>query len=361
VKLFIAVVLAAGLGTVVATIWIGSGVREEQVVEQPYETGLRYDADRAARASLGWTARVDNARLAVGPSVVRFTIWDGAGAPLDGAAVMVAATRPETSRDRVTAVARGLGDGRYEAELPFAAAGRWELALDVRRGADRLVLEREVTVSTSPPSHTPRIMQPSPPAAESSRAPRLRGERGNSLDGAVALSPRALDGAVSPSPRAKDGSATERTGVIPLSPRAQDAVGTTVVGGEGRGEGGASSACDLAAAPCTRALAGGRILTLDLAPRPLEPFTDVAVTADLRDAAGRPLDGADVAVSFAMPAMFMGENRAVLEPASSAGRYAGKAVLVRCPSGRQDWRAEASVRGPGMAPATATFDFRVTE
>jgi nitrogen fixation protein FixH len=349
VKLFIAVVLAAGLGTVVATIWIGSGVREEQVVEKPYETGLRYDADRAARASLGWTARVDDARvddarLAVGPSVVRFTIWDGAGAPLDGAEVMVAATRPETSRDRVTAAARGLGGGRYEATVAFAGAGPWEIALAVRRGAERLVLEREVTVSTAPPS--PR---PSPPASELSGAPRERGERGNDLDGAVPLFPRA-----------KDGSATERPGVIPLSPRAQGTVGTTVAGGEGRGEGGASSACDLAAAPCTRALAGGRTLTLDLAPRPLKPFADLVVTAELRDATGRPLDGADVAVSFSMPAMFMGENRAVLA-ASDAGRYVGKAVLVRCPSGRQEWRAEASLHAPGMAPATATFDFRVTE
>jgi nitrogen fixation protein FixH len=269
VKVFIAVVLAAGLGTVVATVWVGSQVREEQVVEKPYETGLGYDADRAARASLGWTARVDEAGLAAGPSVVRFTLWDGAGAPLDGAQVTVAATRPETSRDRVTAPARALGAGRYEADLVFAAAGLWELALDVKRGGDRLVLERSVTVS-------------------------------------------------------------------------------------------ATDACDLAATACHQTLSSGAHLTLDLSPRPLKAFADLAVTAALRDGAGRPIDGAEVAVSFAMPGMFMGENRAGLA-SSGGGRYAGKAVLVRCPSGRSDWRAEAVVRASGMAPATATFDFRVTE
>jgi nitrogen fixation protein FixH len=356
VKLFIAVVLAAGLGTVVATIWIGSRVREEQVVEQPYETGLRYDADRAARASLGWTARVDDGPAA-GPSRVRFTLWDGAGAPLDDAEVTVAATRPETSRDRVTSPARALGAGRYEADLVFAAAGPWELAVDVKRGAHRLVLERSVTVSALPPSHTPRIMRPSPPAVDANEALGLRGERGNSLFGAPPL----VDSS-GVAPRAEDGSATEPTEVFPLSPRAKDGVSTTVAGGEGRGEGGGTDACDLAATACGQTLSSGAHLTLDLSPRPLKPFADLVVTAELRDAARRPLDGADVAVSFAMPGMFMGENRAVLEPASAgAGRYVGKAVLVRCPSGRREWRAEASLHAPGMAPSTATFDFRVAE
>ncbi|HYG67560.1 MAG TPA: FixH family protein, partial [Anaeromyxobacteraceae bacterium] len=125
-KAFIGVVLAAGLGAVVAAIWVGSTVREEQVVENPYETGLAYDADRAARTSLGWTARVADEGLAPGTSVVRFTLWDGTGAPLDGAEVTVAATRPHTSRDRVTARAHAVGGGRYEAAIPFAGPGPWE-------------------------------------------------------------------------------------------------------------------------------------------------------------------------------------------------------------------------------------------
>jgi nitrogen fixation protein FixH len=332
VKVFIAVVLAAGLGTVVATIWIGSGVREEQVVDQPYETGLRYDADRAARSALGWTARVEEAGLAPRPSVVRLTLWDGAGAPLDGAQVTVAATRPETSRDRVTARARPLGTGRYEAELAFAGAGRWEVALDVRRGADRLVLERSVTVSSLPPSP-----QPSPPAVESSAAHRLRGERGNSDDGGPNVNTS-----------------------VPLSPRAPGAASAMRAGGEGRGEVGDAPSCDLAAGRCTRALPDGSTVTLDLGPRPLKPFTDLAAIADLRDPAGRPLEVAEVAVSFAMPGMSMGENRAVLAPVGR-GRYAGKAVLVRCPSGGRDWRAEVTVRAVGMAPASATFELRVAE
>lgn len=269
-KLFIGIVLVAGLGTVVATIAVGSLVKEEVVVERPYETGLGYDADRAARASLGWTARVEDPALAAGRAAVRFTLWDGAGAPLDGAQVTVSATRAETSRERVSAAATPLGGGAYAAELAFAAQGEWIVQLDVRRGKDRLSLERSVRVSAGP------------------------------------------------------------------------------------------AACDLAAGACARRLEDGRTVTLELGPRPLRAFATLAVRADLRDAQGRPVEAAQVSVSFEMPGMFMGENRAELAPAG-AGRYAGGAVLVRCPSGRRDWRATVAVRGEGIAPASAPFDFRVSE
>jgi hypothetical protein len=55
----LALLVVVGLGSVAATIWIGSTVKEETVVANPYETGLRYDEERRARAAaagLGDTA-----------------------------------------------------------------------------------------------------------------------------------------------------------------------------------------------------------------------------------------------------------------------------------------------------------------
>ena len=55
-KVAFAAVVIAGLGAVVGTIWIGSQVKEQTVVD-PYEEGLRYDAERRARgARLGGRA-----------------------------------------------------------------------------------------------------------------------------------------------------------------------------------------------------------------------------------------------------------------------------------------------------------------
>lgn len=117
--------------------------------------------------------------------------------------------------------------------------------------------------------------------------------------------------------------------------------------------------CVLAAGPCTLDLGGGTAVTLDLAPRPLRTMADLAVAARVTRA-GAPLDGAEVSVGFEMQGMDMGPNRSALA-AAGTGRYAGRAVLVRCPSGRRDWRARVTVAVPGGAARTADAAFQVAE
>jgi hypothetical protein len=102
--------------------------------------------------------------------------------------------------------------------------------------------------------------------------------------------------------------------------------------------------CDLGAGPCALAL-DGMELRVELGPRPLAAMRELSVEAELRQG-GAPLDGAEVALSFAMAGMDMGENRVRLAPAGG-GRYRGKAILVRCLSGRRDWLASVAVRQGG--------------
>ncbi len=115
--------------------------------------------------------------------------------------------------------------------------------------------------------------------------------------------------------------------------------------------------CDLAAAACV-AGAGPYEVRLDLAPRPLRTMVELGAVVELRRD-GAPVDGAAVILSFEMRGMPMGENRRALAAAGD-GRYAGKAVLVRCPSGRKDWVATVAVSEQGPASA-ATFEFSVEE
>jgi hypothetical protein len=75
---------------------------------------------------------------------------------------------------------------------------------------------------------------------------------------------------------------------------------------------------------------------------------------------GAPLEGAEVSIGFSMPGMYMGENRAALR-SLGGGRYAGKAVLLRCLSGRRDFVAEVIARLAGGAEARARFPFEVSE
>ena len=123
-------------------------------------------------------------------------------------------------------------------------------------------------------------------------------------------------------------------------------------------EDGLQQTCDVGAGPCTRSLAGGGEVTLELGPRPLRAMAELVVHAAVHAAPGAgAASPPQVSVSFSMPGMFMGENRVVLAPVPDG--LAGKAVLVRCPSGRRDWVAEVSVARAGEAPRTARFPFRV--
>jgi hypothetical protein len=139
----------------------------------------------------------------------------------------------------------------------------------------------------------------------------------------------------------------------------QDLVRQGAAAGPGLGQGRADAGgCELGAGPCPAALGGGVELSLELSPRPLRAMRELAVVARLASA-GAPVDGAAVSVSFDMVGMSMGDNTVQLT-AAGGGRYEGKAVLVRCPTGRRDWLAAVAVRQAGRE-ARAVLPLRLEE
>lgn len=119
-----------------------------------------------------------------------------------------------------------------------------------------------------------------------------------------------------------------------------------------------SGGCQLGAGPCAAVLDGGTELTLELSPRPLRAMRELAVEARL-SRGGAPVEGADLAVSFDMAGMSMGDNTVRLASAGG-GRYLGKAVLVRCVTGRRDWLAAVALREAGRE-ARAVLPLRLEE
>jgi nitrogen fixation protein FixH len=261
-KLVLLLAVATVFALIAATVVVGSKVREETVVEHPYEEGLHHDADRASRAALGLAVAVEDEAPVPGKAPLVFRLADRQGRAVAGAQVTVELSRPDTSRGEVRGDARETAPGRYAADVAFPAEGAWDVRFDVRRGEDRVRLERRMV---------------------------------------------------------------------------------------------ARGACDLATGPCTAQLAGGGEVTLELRPRPLRTMRDLDVRAKL-SAAGPSME---VSVSFSMPGMEMGTNRVALS--ATPDGFAGKAVLVRCPSGKRGWVAEVAVSKAGADPATARFPFTVTE
>lgn len=259
-KLALGLAVATGVGVIFATVVVGSKVREETVVAKPYEEGLRHDADTASRAALGLAVTVEDEAPVAGAAPLAFRLADRQGAPVEGASVEVQLSRPDTSRGEVRAEVKETGAGRYAAPVALPAPGPWDVRFDVRRGQDRVRLERRLV---------------------------------------------------------------------------------------------AAAACDLAAGPCTRILPGGDEVTFELGPRPLRMMAELAAVVTVRRG-GAPAEPDGVAVSFEMPGMRMGRNEVRLAR-SGAGRFEGKAVLVRCPSGRKDWVATISLARAGAEAGAVRF------
>ncbi len=144
IRIAIGAGMAAALGAIAATVWVGLAVREDTVVAHPYEDGLRQDAERHARAALGIAVSLAG-RHDAGAAPLAFELRDRRG-PVDDAAVDVEISRPDTSRGDRAARARSLGGGRWSADLAFPAPGPGDVRFDVVRGKDRVRLERRVAV-----------------------------------------------------------------------------------------------------------------------------------------------------------------------------------------------------------------------
>lgn len=143
-KWVIGIAVAAGLGAVAATIWVGSQVKEPTVVARPYEEGLQHDLRVKERARLGWKVGLSSDRIGVGRSMFPFTVTGRDGQPLEQPAVKLTLGRSGTGReDRVVPVFQ-TGPGTFSAQLEVPGEGVWEALFEISSGEDRLRIEERL-------------------------------------------------------------------------------------------------------------------------------------------------------------------------------------------------------------------------
>jgi hypothetical protein len=106
------------------------------------------------------------------------------------------------------------------------------------------------------------------------------------------------------------------------------------------------------AAEILRGVLGGREVLLSITPWPPRPMRELDFTATLPGYAGK----ASPYVELSMEGMEMGRNRVDLSRGTD-GRYRGTGVIVRCPGGRNDWKATVTAPGAGKA----VFRFAVAD
>ena len=97
-----------------------------------------------------------------------------------------------------------------------------------------------------------------------------------------------------------------------------------------------------------RGAAGGQEVFIAISPWPPRAMREVDFTVTLPGYGGT----ASPSIDLSMTGMEMGRNRVDLSRGTD-GRYRGTGVIVRCPSGRNDW--EATVTAPGAGKAVFRF------
>jgi hypothetical protein len=115
-------------------------------------------------------------------------------------------------------------------------------------------------------------------------------------------------------------------------------------------------ACDIQRGSCLMETGEGMTIEFDIQPKPVAAMSELMFIVNL-SRGGSPVTNASTALDLSMPGMFMGMNRLVLKQMYD-GRYAGKGIITRCPSGKKTWQAEVTVEHAGKT-AVASFVFEV--
>ncbi len=120
-----------------------------------YQKAVNWDADQAARAAsaeLGWSVAWDIATIAdiVGERMVKMTLTDDRGEPINDAKVEVRFFHHARAADRTPATLNHGGEGLYLAAVPMPRPGVWTIDLLVHRGEHRFIQSSQIKIPAAP-------------------------------------------------------------------------------------------------------------------------------------------------------------------------------------------------------------------
>ncbi len=107
--------------------------------EDAYRKGIAYNQTierAAAQQALGWQTAVSLEPAGGTTRRLTVSLHDRAGRPIDGRTVTAALRRPISAGGDIEADLKGIGSGRYAADLPAAYDGAWDVRIEVARGAE---------------------------------------------------------------------------------------------------------------------------------------------------------------------------------------------------------------------------------
>jgi nitrogen fixation protein FixH len=140
--LAVSAVLAVTVGANAVVFYLARDPGAAVVEPDYYRRAVRWDSTLAARrasAALGWTVSAALGPLSTGSRGTELAVRlaDRDGRPLAGALVRAVLLHNRDAEHPLTAALVPRGAGLYVARLPLERTGRWEVRLEVVRGAER--------------------------------------------------------------------------------------------------------------------------------------------------------------------------------------------------------------------------------
>jgi len=143
-RIFIIVVVIAGLAATVGSIFVGSKFRDAVVVDKPYERGLEWDKVRNESLATGWVADIGIAPLRTGKNRVRISVGDRDGKTLSDAEVTVSISRPSSGAYDASYRAEAVQPGMYQADISLPIYGYWDVKIGILKAGKRAFSEHRV-------------------------------------------------------------------------------------------------------------------------------------------------------------------------------------------------------------------------
>lgn len=141
--------LALGLAGPIAFLWLAVHAPPERVATDPWRASLAQDAEERVRGSgrdTGWDVTLHAERTATGVRVALVPATTRRPLP-DDVVVRLRRERPERV-DLDAEIALERVDGRWTADVPLPAPGRWQLL--ARAGAGDVWIERSFALVVPP-------------------------------------------------------------------------------------------------------------------------------------------------------------------------------------------------------------------
>jgi len=143
-KALIIAILLGGIGIVAASVAVGIAVRDDEVEQNAYEAGLRFDATMKRQAQLGWRVELPR-NIRTGSVVIPVDVLDRNGVAVRNATVNIELSR-RGGHETQTYPCSTIGNGRYAADVNLKTPGYWDANVRVARQGDALHFNETIYV-----------------------------------------------------------------------------------------------------------------------------------------------------------------------------------------------------------------------